>query len=171
MNMAETTNHTPLTELVKAAQQGQQAAFDRMMDQTHLLVRKISVPLVPPHVVDDMVQETYLTVLQKLHHLKTPAAFRGWLSRIALNTCYQWRRKQKTTEELQEHHSGIAAPKPPDLKSALEALKQSDRDILILRGYIGLTYEELADALHLTEGTVRSRLFYARKKLRELLPL
>jgi RNA polymerase sigma-70 factor (ECF subfamily) len=169
MNMAQTTNDTPLAELVKAAQQGQQAAFDRMMDQTHLLVRKVANPLVPADVVDDMVQETYITVLQKLHHLKTPEAFRGWLSRIALTTCYQWRRKRKPTEEFREHHEDIAPNQGPDLKSALEALKQTDRDILILREYIGLTYEELADALNLTEGTVRSRLFYARKKLRVLL--
>ena len=170
MNMAKTTNDTPLADLVKAAQLGQQAAFDRMMDQTHLLVRKVAAPLVPPHAVDDMVQETYLTVLQKLHHLKTPAAFRGWLSRIALTTCYQWRRKQKPTEQLGGQHEETASPQGSNLKAALEALKQSDRDILILREYIGLSYEELADALHLTEGTVRSRLFYARKKLRELLP-
>ena len=56
-----------------------------------------------------------------------------------------------------------------DLRSALEALSQQDRDILILREYLGLSYEELADALDLLEGTVRSRLFTARKRLKALL--
>ena len=54
-------------------------------------------------------------------------------------------------------------------KAALEQMSQSDRDILILREYLGLSYEELADALNLADGTVRSRLFHARKKLKTLL--
>lgn len=55
------------------------------------------------------------------------------------------------------------------IKAALETLPKNDRDILILREYLGLSYEELAEVLLLPEGTVRSRLFNASKKLKAVL--
>lgn len=160
----------PLDTLVSQAQAGTSGAFDRLMDSTHLLTRRVAAPLLPPSAVDDAVQETYLIVLQKLHHLKRPQAFRSWLTRITLHVCYEWRRKNKLTDELKPEHA-VTEPTSAkvDVRAALEKLKERDRNILILREFLGLSYEEIADALNLAEGTVRSRLFYARKKLKELL--
>lgn len=162
-----------LLAYVKRAQAGDSQAMDQLVKSTYRMVRKIATPLLPASAVDDAVQETYLLVLQKLHHLRQPEAFRGWLSKIALHVCYGWRRKTKPSEPLPE---GLAADDATgssntrvDLRAALEALPQRDRDILILREYLGLTYEELADALDLADGTVRSRLFHARKKLKSVL--
>ena len=139
-------------------------------DPEHLLVRKIAAPLLPPSAVDDAVQETFLMVYRKIHLLQQPQAFIGWISRIALNVCYQWRRKQKDLVPLKPEHS-VTTPSSlkVDMRKALEALGKSHRDVLILREYIGLSYEEIAEATNLPEGTVRSRLFYGRKKLEELL--
>lgn len=162
-----------LEEYVRRAQSGDAAAMNELVAATYRLVRKIAAPLLPESAIDDAVQETYLLVIQKLHHLQHPGAFRGWLSRIALHVCYAQRRKARPTEEIGDSltvEDGTARSQARlDLKTALEKLSQKDRDILILREYLGLSYEELADALDLVEGTVRSRLFNARKKLKELL--
>lgn len=162
-----------LVAYVVRAQSGDGQAMDGLIKATYRLVRKIATPLLPPSAVDDAVQETYILVLQKLHHLQTPAAFRGWLSRIALHVCYGLRRKARPTESLSPEQATAdvtaSAPDRMDLRAALERMSQSDRDILILREYLGLSYEELADALDLADGTVRSRLFHARKKLKAML--
>lgn len=162
-----------LVAYVRRAQDGDAQAMDELVKATYRLVRKIAAPLLPASAVDDAVQETYLLVIQKLQHLQRPEAFRGWLSRIALHVCYGLRRKVKPTEALADEHAIEDATAHTqnrlDLKAALESLSQSDRDILILREYLSLSYEELADALDLAEGTVRSRLFHARKKLKTVL--
>jgi RNA polymerase sigma-70 factor (ECF subfamily) len=173
------TDHSPavlpdeiLTAYVRQAQSGDRQATDELVKATYRMVRKIAAPLLPESAVDDAVQETYLLVIQKLHHLQRPEAFRGWLSRIALHVCYGWRRKARPTEPLQPDHAvapGVTTSGTLDLRAALETLPARDRDILILREYLGLSYEELADALSLADGTVRSRLFHARKKLKALL--
>lgn len=159
-----------LEDLVELAAKGNRGAFDQVMGQTHRLVRKIAAPLLPHSAIDDAVQETYLIVLEKLSHLKEPTAFRGWLSRIALHVCYEWRRKSRPTEELRPEHAVTqVTSNKVDVRSALEQLKEKDRNILILREFLGLNYDEIADALRLKEGTVRSRLFYARKRLKGIL--
>lgn len=175
--LAKPVSPPPSDELLEAyvqrAQSGDAGAMNELVATTYRLVRKLAAPLLPESTVDDAVQETYLLVIQKLHHLQHPAAFRGWLSRIALHVCYGMRRKARPTEEIKDNiavQDGAAHSQTRlDLKAALEALPQKDRDILILREYLGLSYEEMADALDLVEGTVRSRLFNARKKLKELL--
>ncbi len=175
--LAQTSRPLPsddlLEEYVRRAQAGDAMAMNELVATTYRLVRKIAAPLLPESAVDDAVQETYLLVIQKLHHLQHPGAFRGWLSRIALHVCYGQRRKARPTEEIRddftvEDGAGRSQTRL-DLKAALEKLPQKDRDILILREYLGLSYDEMADALDLVEGTVRSRLFNARKKLKELL--
>ncbi len=165
-------NDEEMESLVRKAQKRDKQALEELVEVSYRLVRKVATPLLPLSSVDDAVQETYLIVLQKLHHLQYPGAFRSWLSRIALHVCYGIRRKTKPTEELSAEQMVTdlsGTEKSLTLKAALDALPQNDRDILILRECLGLSYEELADTLLLAEGTVRSRLFNARKKLREIL--
>ncbi len=165
-----TPTSPPLDDLVAQAAKGNRGAFDQVMNRTYRLVRKVAAPLLPPSAVDDAVQETYLIVLKKLSHLKEPAAFRGWLTRIALHVCYEWRRKSKPSEELRAEHAVTEVESSKvDVRAALEQLKERDRNILILREFLGLNYEEIADVLRLKEGTVRSRLFYARGRLKDIL--
>ncbi len=162
-----------LDSYIRRAKQGDQSAFEELVNRTHLMLRKVALPLLPASAVDDVLQETYLLMYRKLHYLKRPEAFRSWLTRIALNVCYTWRRKLKPSEELEEESLPAVQPEEPmdvvALRSALGQLKDKDRNIIILREYLEMSYEEIADALDLPEGTVRSRLFYARKKLKDLL--
>lgn len=162
-----------LTEWVQQAQQGNATAFDELVRRTQGLVRKTAFPLLRADQIDDAVQESYLVVYQKLHHLRDASAFQAWLVRIVLHVCYAIIRKTPLVAQIDEKASVTDETRRVadklDLKAALARLKEEDRSILILREMLGMSYEEVAYALRLPIGTVRSRLHYGRKKLAELL--
>jgi RNA polymerase sigma-70 factor (ECF subfamily) len=164
-------SHSNLAAVVKAAQQGDRDSFEGLVERTHKMLRRLALPLLPASLVEDALQETYVLMFQKLHYLKDPSAFRSWLSRIALHACYDLLRKARPTESLSNQHEEAAQPDEPldvvAIRSALAKLKKKDRNILILREYLDTSYDEIGEILDLAPGTVKSRLFYARKKMKE----
>jgi len=124
----------------------------------------------------DATQDTFLTVFRKADRFKAEAAFSTWLYRVAMNTCYDHlrRRKRKRTEPLPESHdpadrsadSAIhAAELRPDLHRALIRLSDEFRAAVVLVDMEGLSLEQAADTLEVPVGTVKSRLFRARRLL------
>lgn len=158
------------SELVEAVLEEQPGAFEELIQKSHRLVRKIALPIVPSWAVDDAVQETYLLVYRKLHLLKDRNSFTSWASRIALNVCYQWqRKKQDTVELLPEHATESVDSTRVDVRRALAQLPKIEREVLILREFIGLSYEEIGRVVNAPLGTVKSRLSKARSRMRSLL--
>lgn len=166
--MSQTTQAPDYPEIIRKILADDQQAFEQLVEESHRLVRKVAAPLLPAWAVDDAVQETYLVVYQKLHHLNDPQAFPAWLSRIALNVCYKWQRRKKETTEVQPEHA-VAEPEESgvDMRAALAELSYKERNALLLREYIGLSYDEIADAMNIPLGTVRSRLSKARERVRK----
>lgn len=162
-----------LSAWVLRAQEGDASAFEELVRRTRGLVRKTAYPLLRPDQVEDALQEAYLVVYQKLHHLRDPRAFQGWLVRIVLHVSYTIRKKTPLLAEADERagseDDSVAVAQRLDLKDALNRLKEDDRNILILREFLSMPYEEIAYSLRLPVGTVRSRLHYGRKKLAEML--
>lgn len=160
-----------LTPLVRRASQGDRGAMEELMRSTEQLARRIAVSVLGRDGLDDALQESYLLVFRKLPQLREPEAFRGWFSRLVLYVCYGLLRKRKVEEELPE---SLPAPDSSEpvvaalaLRQAMSRLERKDRDVLILREVLGLSYDEVATALRLPVGTVRSRLSAARKHLAE----
>lgn len=177
MNSSE--NHTPhappsseiLSQLVERAQQGSREAFERLLSETLPLTRRVAATVLPRDQIDDALQESYLLVFRKLPQLKETAAFKGWFSRIVLRVCYDIKRKSKFNESIPEH---LEAKEKTDsivnaiaLRNALNRLPAQQRDLLVMREVLGLTYEELSFALRVPIGTVRSRLHKARGRLKQ----
>lgn len=162
-----------LESLVISAQKGDREAFNELVSRTHKMLRKIALPLLASSQIDDALQESYLLMYQKLHHLREPKAIKSWLSRITLHVCYGLRRASKTTEPLSAAHDKTENPEGStdiaSLRQTLSKLKKRDRNILILREYLDVSYEEIADILDIPAGTVKSRLFNARKKLAKII--
>lgn len=162
-----------LADLVSQVQDGDLVAFEEIVDQTESLVRKLAFPIVGPDYVEDVLQETYLSVFRHRDQLKNPRAFLGWLSRMALHACYDLRKRTQPTESLPATISGpdttTSVAAHVTLVKALNQLTRADRDLLILRELIGMDYEELGYTLQIPVGTVKSRLFKAREHLRERL--
>jgi RNA polymerase sigma-70 factor (ECF subfamily) len=129
---------------------------------------------------EDLAQETYLRVCRRPDRLPGGEAAKSWLFRVARNVCLDHLRRRRI--EILFHRA-----KPPDpqraadgphedlvrheqtaaLSQALRRLPPRLRDVLVLREYGELSYEQIAQALEIEVGTVMSRLHRARRKLAE----
>jgi RNA polymerase sigma-70 factor (ECF subfamily) len=126
---------------------------------------------------DELFQDTWLTVIAKIHTLANPERFTVWLYRIARNRVYEEFRRKKQTVELDE---SMEAPDNPEeeilsfedvakLHRCLGELKPVQKEVLMLRFIEQMSYEQIAEVLDCNVGTVRSRIHHAKQALREKL--
>lgn len=160
-----------LAQLVSHAQKGSRQSLERLVERTRPMACRIAASILHRDQIEDAVQESYLLLVRKLCQLKNAKAFKAWFSRMVLHVCYQAQRSKRFTEELSEtlpsHEQTERVVNALALRQALSRLPDKDRDILILRELLGLSYEELAYSLRVPVGTVRSRLSSARKRLKK----
>lgn len=135
----------------------------------------------------DAVQEGFIKVLKRLRGFEHRSSFKTWLLRIVSNAALDLGRQRNRRDELhlsylrlkEQENGSTALPGPndklqqSDLRHALDAalleLPEPQRQAFILHVDGGLSYREIAAALGISIGTVMSRLFYARQKLKVLL--
>ncbi|MGH7618017.1 MAG: RNA polymerase sigma factor, partial [Gemmatimonadaceae bacterium] len=138
---------------------------------------------------DDLVQETFLRAYRHWNTFTPGSDCRRWLSTICRNAFLEQRRREarSTAVEDQELESLAAArlhsqarasgvdrlftrlDLGPAISQAIGALEPPFRDVVVLADVEGFTYEEVAEALGIPVGTVRSRLYRARRQLQEAL--
>jgi RNA polymerase sigma-70 factor (ECF subfamily) len=125
---------------------------------------------------EDLSQNVFVKVYSQAGELREPSHFYGWLFAIVRNEMISyWRRHRARSEEIEfesladQHADGLVTE--PEVLPAmrmmdlLKSLEPAERDLVLLRFVEGLSYEELALALNLPLGTVKWRIFNARKKL------
>ncbi len=128
----------------------------------------------------DAVQETFLTVYRKADKFTGESAFSTWLYRVATNTCYDQLRKLKrraadplpeATDPADPHSDSafLAVELRPDLLSALATLTPDFHKAIILADMEGLPLQQVAEMLGVPVGTIKSRVFRARRQLAEAL--
>ena len=177
--------------LVRRAQKGDMDAFEQLV---HLYEKKVYTMALRAcgHAEDaaDISQEVFLRVYRALPQFRGDASFSTWLYRMVSNLCIDHARKQArrfetplvvTREDGEEHYADIpdARYAPEEalertqmreaVNSALLTLTPDHRSIVVLREINGLSYEEIAQALLLEPGTVKSRLARARAQMRKVL--
>jgi RNA polymerase sigma-70 factor (ECF subfamily) len=124
----------------------------------------------------DATQDVFLTVFRKADRYKEQAAFSTWLYRVSINMSYDHlrRRKRKRTESMPDHfdpsdpRSGDefgAVELRPDIDAALATISPDFRAAVVLVDLEGMSLDGAADTLDVPVGTVKSRLFRARKQL------
>jgi RNA polymerase sigma-70 factor, ECF subfamily len=135
---------------------------------------------------EDLAQEAFVKAVRNIHRFEGGSALYTWLYRIAVNTARDFlaNRRRRPAVPLEGEHGLIAEPMdpgdaPPEallrrerqraVLAALERLPEPFRTTLILRDIEGNSYEQVADILDVSIGTVESRIFRARCKLRALL--
>lgn len=130
----------------------------------------------------DLVQEVLLRVRKGLRTYE-PGNMEGWLSRITTNAFYDEmrRRKRRPADILPENPDLVLPPAqsaedaldasglPGDIQDALRSLPEDYRSAVVLCDVVGLSYEEIARALAVPVGTVRSRIHRGRDRLRGVL--
>jgi RNA polymerase sigma-70 factor, ECF subfamily len=132
---------------------------------------------------EDVAQEALLRAYRKFRELRDPARFKSWIVRIAFRLALdRWRsRKRRETRETAWLQPVNAAPTPSvhemaeanefqaRLTRALDELPEKLRLVMILSAMEGHTLDEVSTLLEIPLGTVKSRLFFARKQLAEKL--
>jgi RNA polymerase sigma-70 factor, ECF subfamily len=136
---------------------------------------------------EDLVQETCLRALRSMDSLRADGSLKSWLFTILRNVWLNQLRHQRTVGEMVELDADGSEPNEPvdrapdphadyvskfereQVRTAIRALPVEFREIIMLREYEELSYQEIATLLDCPVGTVMSRLARARSKLRELL--
>ena len=168
-------------ELIDRYLSGDIDAFNELMDAHEDRVFAVCLRMLRDREAAlDATQDTFLTVFRKADRYQAKAAFSTWLYRVAVNTCYDHlrRAKRKRTTSIPEGHD---SPDPstdalleavevrPDIEAALAALSPEFRAAVVLVDLQGMSLEQASDTLEVPVGTIKSRLFRARKQLSESL--
>ena len=173
--------------LIQRILAGDAIAFERLVGkyqkQVHTLAwRKIG----DFHIAEDITQEIFLQVYQKLETLEDPTRFPRWLYVIADRLCIAWlRRNQRHTEPLEdtdiseveteaysqyiatEHAKTFADARRDLVEELLAKLKEGNRTVITLHYLEGMTYAEISNFLGVSENTIKSRLRRARQQLKK----
>ena len=180
------------SELVLQVRDGDTSAYRVLVEQYQGRIYSMVVGMVKDREeAFDLTQDAFIKAFRNLERFRVESSFYTWLYRIAMNVAIDHLRKQKrrATEEYDEgiaskDRSGMIDPlhnshnPGRDLErsrlkdrifEAMQHIGEEHRQIILLREVEGYSYREISEVMDIPEGTVMSRLFYARKKLQGLL--
>jgi RNA polymerase sigma-70 factor (ECF subfamily) len=159
--------------LVLRAQSGDRAAFDELLTGIDAaLLRYIRAIVGTRGSAEDLLQDVLITIVRKIGWLRDPELFRPWAFRIASRAAFRALRKDVAHEPLGEELS-VTEADPADpwllqrLASALPCLTEASRAVIYLHYVEEMSLSDVAAALGLNAGTVRSRLAYGLGQLRK----
>lgn len=165
--------------LVLRCQTGDVAAMEQLVERWQPRLWRHALRLTgEDHAAWDVLQEAWIGISRGIGHLADSGAFSGWAYRIVTHKCRDWLRRQQRQRRLEElygasrdtsDHAAELTDHCTTLREALELLSGADRALLALRYDDEFTTVEIAAILDIPEGTVKSRLFHARQRLRKFL--
>lgn len=179
----KTTLREDEADLVAACRAGEHEALSALIKKYHPIVKRLCASMLGSGEVEDLVQDIFVKVLNKIRGFEGRAALFSWIYEIALNHCRDELRKRKRRKwfSLQAMAAEAVEQIPLDeasasdqleagelrrhLRQALNKLEPKYRELVVLRDLEGLSYEEVAQASGITEKLVKSRLFQARQLL------
>lgn len=163
----------PDPELIRAAAAGDVEAFETLVRayQSHVW-RFLRHLLSDPALAEDVTQETFVRVFRRIHTFRFDAKFSSWVFQVARNAGIDALRSRQRRDRLAGvmQTSTAAAFAGPDeisveISSAIQSLRPKLREAFVLVEALGLTYREAGLAIGVPEGTVKSRVFRARREL------
>lgn len=182
------------TALVERLRCGEREAFEQLVTSYHGIVYGLALRLLnDSEEARDATQETFLKVFRHLRNFRGESGLKTWIYRIAMNEISNhnrwWRVRQRKNwvpiEGSGDDQPALAAILPshgqnPEqisiahqqqvaILDAIEKLKMTYRSVVVLRDLEGMSYEDIASTLHLSVGTVKSRLARGREELRKRL--
>ena len=157
---------------ISMAMAGDKAAYSNLiLGMEHKLYRISRSVLRDDADCADAIQEALIRAWLKLPELRDPALFEHWLVRILLRECYRIAKKidYYDTKDDMPSDSSADPTQRMELEEAVYKLKPEHRTPLILHHMMGYKVQEIAAILSLPEGTVKSRLLRARRKLKSII--
>lgn len=171
--------------LLQRAKKGEMAAFESLVTAYERRVYSLALRTTGSEAdAADITQEVFLRAYRSLDAFRGESGFSTWLYRITVNLCVDLARKNNPVESLDDEQAleapetrGAYQPETAlanselrrELDAALSLVSEEHRKIVILRDVAGMSYADIAAALELEEGTVKSRLARARAALRKIL--
>ncbi len=177
-------------QLIERFRNGDQRAFDELMKKYYRKVcNTIFYTIGSPEHVEDLAQDIFIKVYDSLPSYRSQSSFFTWLYRITINFCIDEIRRQRrqrffsfgslSKRQQDVDHAKLSQPSIDaevdrrelisHLRRAIAMLPEKLRAVITLRDIEGLSYAEIATILKCSLGTVKSRLFTARTKMRESL--
>lgn len=162
-------------ELVEQSKKGDEDAFSALIGTYQPRVFRHCLKVVhDEEIAQDLTQETFLHAYHHLGTFRMEASFYTWLYRIAHNLSLNYLKKKGAhpeTEFKEEMSSGVVVKEEeeldPRIQEAVQTLAPKHRVVFELYDLQRVPQKEIAAQLDISHGTVRSRLYYARRKIRE----
>ncbi|MBF2055677.1 MAG: sigma-70 family RNA polymerase sigma factor [Cyanobacterium sp. T60_A2020_053] len=181
--LADDTTEMKDSDLIRQCKLGHQSSFRLLYQRYQQKVRSTLFKLCGTELLDDLTQEVFIKAWKGLPKLRENAYFSTWLYRICWNVACDRRRQlariKRDRQTLLTHDPDVISD-PEDLlqihyqemvQEGLQHLKLDHRVVLILHDLVDLPQKEIASILDVPVGTVKSRLFNARKAMRNFLEL
>ena len=174
-------------QLIQKVQEGDNYAFDLLVKRYQRKIYFLAYRMVKNHDnADDIAQDTFIHAYSAIKSFKEGYSFYTWLYRICMNLSINFLKRQKFMipesqfeEEANPLEKEATRMDPADhlaskeleikIDRALNSLPPKFKAVLILRIYEDLSYEEIAQTLNISTGTVMSRLFRARERMQKML--
>ena len=165
------------SELIAGCREGRREAFDALVTRHYDRIYRLAHTLAGPEAAADLAQETFLAAVKAFPRFRGDAQLSTWLISILRNqgSLYLRGRKKWKLAPISDERDRLSAPEPPeiegDVREILDRMKDLPEELrttLALFHVDGLTYADIALAMECPVGTVRSRLFEARARLRRL---
>jgi RNA polymerase sigma-70 factor (ECF subfamily) len=175
------------SEVIEACKQGRSEGFEELIRLTERDVYSLALRLTGnPEDAADVTQETYLRLLRSIRSFRGEAKFSTWLYRVTSSVAITHLRKRARRrneipledEEWREWPAGPGGEPGAELDrrlladrldAALQTLPEGYRSVVVMRDVYGLGLDEVGEALGITAGAAKVRLFRARQKLKDLL--
>lgn len=178
--------------LVARTQRGDAAAFDRLVERYKERLYATVYHMTGNHEdANDLVQDSLIKAYRSIRSFKGQSSFYTWVYRITVNRTINFLKRRKNRNQYSLDDVDSAIHTDPDfvelmshvtprrevgllelqakLNEALQKLSETHRAVVIMHDIQGMTHADIAKTLQCSEGTVRSRLFYARQQLQGLL--
>ena len=140
--------------------------FDRYKNPIYGFIRR---RVDDPARAEEITQDVFMALVQSRNGYEVRSSFRTYLYRIAMNRVASEHRKTKEDPDPADAAASGDPTVVQQVRDALEKIDSDQRQVVMLREYEGLSYQEIAEVLKVPIGTVRSKLFRAKLALRELL--
>jgi RNA polymerase sigma-70 factor, ECF subfamily len=183
--VSKTPEQIAQEKLVERALQGDKEAFGEIINQYNALMMRTAYMIVGDRdIAEDAVQDALIQAWQHLAGLRESGALRPWLMRIVVNQCISYKRKATRAaafvrQSLADQSTQFAAEVADDHKGRLERdwdlaetvkkLPAKQQAVIILHYYQGMTLPSMAQALHVSENTLKKRIQAALSNLRRVL--
>lgn len=173
------TYATDDSELVRACREGNIGAFEALLARHERSVFNAAYRLLSNREdAKDITQSVFLKAFEKLASYDPSYRFRSWIYRIAVNESLNLLKRSRRVESLVEER--VSPGRNPEelfsgnelsrhVQEALMTLTPDYRTVIVLRHFLGCSYQDIAEIVHVPEKTVKSRIYSARRLLRDAL--